>query len=102
MSGILLNESNAYMAGVNFAYQFLELDNRPCRPPRRRLRKVRLPTRSGSPRMMVLRSVGLKPNQLPISVRVRPQPMQKPLSGSTTQTLMQGVSISGRSSAFMA
>jgi hypothetical protein len=33
------------------------------------------------------------PSQPPISVRVRPQPMQKPVSGSTTQILMQGVSM---------
>jgi hypothetical protein len=31
--------------------------------------------------------------QFAISDRVRPQPMQKPVSGSTTQILMQGVSI---------
>ncbi len=51
--------------------------------------------------MMDWRSGGLSPSQLPISMRVRPQPMQKPVSGSTTQTLMQGVSTSGKSKAFM-
>jgi hypothetical protein len=52
--------------------------------------------------MMLCRSAALIPSQLPISARVRPQPMQKPVSGSMTQTLMQGVSISGKSNAFMA
>jgi hypothetical protein len=28
-------------------------------------------------------------------MRVRPQPMQKPVSGSMTQILMQGVSMAG-------
>jgi hypothetical protein len=35
------------------------------------------------------------PSQPPISIRVRPQPMQKPVSGSTTQILTQGVSMAG-------
>ena len=41
------------------------------------------------------RCSGDSPSQPPISVRVRPQPMQKPVSGSTTQILMQGVSMAG-------
>jgi len=41
------------------------------------------------------------PSHPPISPRVRPQPMQKPVSGSTTQILMQGVSMAGWFIAFM-
>ncbi len=40
------------------------------------------------------RSAGVSPSQAAISPRVRPQPMQNPVSGSTTHTLMQGVSMS--------
>jgi hypothetical protein len=41
------------------------------------------------------------PSQPPISIRVRPHPMQKPVSGSTTQILMQGVSMAVVSGAFI-
>jgi hypothetical protein len=37
-----------------------------------------------------------------ISERLRPQPMQMPLSGSTTHSFTHGVSMSGASGAFMA
>jgi len=41
------------------------------------------------------------PSQPPISMRVRPQPMQKPVSGSTTQILTQGVSMAAWWGAFI-
>jgi hypothetical protein len=41
------------------------------------------------------------PSQPPISLRVRPQPMQNPVSGSTTHILTQGVSIGVWFIAFM-
>jgi hypothetical protein len=40
-------------------------------------------------------------SQPAISDRDRPQPMQKPLSGSTTHSFTQGVSISWLTGAFM-
>jgi hypothetical protein len=49
----------------------------------------------------VRRSSGENPSQPPISARVRPQPMQNPVSGSTTQIFTQGVSMAGWFMAFM-
>lgn len=69
--------------------------NLPRLPPRRVLRWVDVATRSGSAFMITRRSSAVMPIQLAISPRVRPQPMQNWVSGSTTQILMQGVSISG-------
>jgi len=40
--------------------------------------------------MTVRRSASERRIQLPISVSVRPQPMQRPLTASMTQTLMHG------------
>jgi hypothetical protein len=51
--------------------------------------------------MTVRRWSGDMPSQPPISIRVRPHPMQKPVSGSTTQILTQGVSMAGWWGAFM-
>jgi hypothetical protein len=50
---------------------------------------------------MAWRSAGDMPSQLPISPRVRPQPMQNPVSGSTTQIFTHGVSMAGSGIAFM-
>jgi hypothetical protein len=43
--------------------------------------------------MMRLRSASLKLDQSAISSRVRPQPEQRPETGSNTQIFMQGLSI---------
>lgn len=67
--------------------------NRPRLPPRLVLRWVSVATRSGSAVMTWRLSTGDMDIQSAISDRVRPQPMQNPVSGSTTQILMQGVSI---------
>jgi hypothetical protein len=67
--------------------------SRPRLPPRLVLRNVKVATLSGKAAMILLRSSGDSPIQSEISPRVRPQPMQNPVSGSTTQILMQGVSI---------
>lgn len=68
---------------------------RPRRPPRRVLRKVSVAMRSGKATTREWRSVAERPSQLAISLRVRPQPMQNPVSGSSTQIFTQGVSMSG-------
>jgi hypothetical protein len=70
--------------------------SRPRLPPRRVLRKVRLEIRSGKANTKLWRSTGDMPSQAPISSRVRPHPMQNPVSGSRTQIFTQGVSISCR------
>jgi hypothetical protein len=62
-------------------------------PPRLVFRWVSVATRSGNAVMTWRLSTGDRDIQSAISDRVRPQPMQKPVSGSTTQILMQGVSI---------
>ena len=51
--------------------------------------------------MTTRRSAALISSQPPISNRVRPQPMQKPDSGSMTQSFTQGVSISWLTMAFI-
>jgi hypothetical protein len=47
----------------------------------------------GKVAMMSRRWPGWRLIHAPISAPVRPQPMQKPLAGSITQVLMQGVSM---------
>jgi hypothetical protein len=66
---------------------------RPRLPPRRVLRWVSVETRSAKANITSRRPSGVMVSQSAISPRVRPQPIQKPVSGSTTQIFMHGVSI---------
>ena len=50
--------------------------------------------------MIDWRSSGLKPSKLPISMRVRPQPMQNPVFRIDHAHLDAGRAISGKSKAF--
>lgn len=73
-----------------------EAANLAARPPLRRLRRVSVAIRSGRVSIISCRATGVMPIQPAISSLVRPQPMQNWVSGSTTQTFTQGVSISGK------